>query len=335
MKEENVIILAHKRLEGTISAAERRRLSDWENASAEQSAFVEEIELAWELSKSTDFAFQPNLDVAMSRFQKSLKDEQKVVLLNPTGFVRRRVLAVAAIAAAIAGVLFVWNPFTASRNWQEVATTQGEQRKVELADGSVVWLNGESTLSYPQTFGSKRLVRLSGEAFFDVAKDADHPFVVSANGADIKVLGTSFNVRSVATEQKVVVAVRSGKVRFEVHNSSQSWLLTQHDKFTFDLARKRFSQEKDDTENDWSWFSKQLQFKKTKLGQVLQALERHYRLQIELSNKDLYECRSYSGKFDHAKIEDILSALETTLSLNVVKRNDGSYLLKGGTCQQR
>jgi len=132
-----------------------------------------------------------------------------------------------------------------------------------------------------------------------------------------------------------VVAVRSGKVRFQPHRSSQNWLLTQHDKFTFDRSKKSFSKENDNTENDWSWHSNKLQFKQTKLRKVVLALERHYQLKIKLSNRELYDCRSYSGTFENALVEDILSSMETIFNFKTEKQNDDSYLLSGGTCSKK
>ncbi|MEM8907472.1 MAG: FecR domain-containing protein, partial [Bacteroidota bacterium] len=248
---------------------------------------------------------------------------------------RRKWWSIALVAAAVVGVLFFWNNYqiAASGDWNTLATTTGEQQSVELADGTVVWLNENSQLDYPLAFGAERKVILRGEAFFDVAKDVDHPFVIETTGAEIDVLGTSFNVRAYAQEEQVVVAVRSGKVRFQPDRSNQNWTLTAKDKFTFDLAEKKYWQEVDETNNDWSWHSQKLQFKKTKLRQVLADLERHYQLKIELVNPALYDCRNYTGTFNQAKVEDILASLQTVFDLQMEREGNRTFRLIGGQCQ--
>ncbi len=339
MKEEKVNILIHRHLLGTISSEEATILNAWKGESPEHTAFYEKTVLAWQLSQSKVNAFQPNTQKALQKFQDRLeKDsnatpgsvERPIRTLNP----RRQLLRFAAVAAALAGIMFVWSQFfQEDAQMMVLKALDGEQKEIQLADGTKIWLNENSTLSYPVEFGKQRKVELQGEAFFDVAKDAKRPFSIKANGANVRVLGTSFNVRSYQNEAKVTVAVRSGKVRFEPHNSSQNWELNANDKLTFDLSRKTYRKLVDETANDWSWYSKQLQFKKTQLKDVLVALERHYRLKIKLSNTDLYECRVYTGTFSNPRVEDILGSLETVFALKMEKTGAQSYLLRGGECK--
>ena len=92
--------------------------------------------------------------------------------------------------------------------WVEKHTRPGEQRRLQLADGSVVWLNAGSRLRYPAAFARpQREVFLEGEAFFEVARDPKKPFLIHAGQSTTRVLGTSFSVRSYAREPAVVVVV--------------------------------------------------------------------------------------------------------------------------------
>ncbi|MDZ7690866.1 MAG: FecR domain-containing protein [Balneolaceae bacterium] len=100
---------------------------------------------------------------------------------------------------------------------QNIQTARGERASMEFSDGSRVILNSMSTLRFPKVFeGTKRELHLEGEAFFQVAHNKERPFVVHANGVEVNVLGTEFNVNSYRENEAVEVVVREGKVAVNV-----------------------------------------------------------------------------------------------------------------------
>ena len=122
----------------------------------------------------------------------------------------RRTASVAAVFLLMALGYYVFTPPANNQIWHELSTQQLKDT-IELADGSVVYLNQQASFSYPQTFEpDKREVRLEGEAFFEVAKDAQRPFIINTTHADIRVLGTSFNINTDADQTEV--SVTTGKV---------------------------------------------------------------------------------------------------------------------------
>lgn len=101
-----------------------------------------------------------------------------------------------------------------------VSTRPGSKSKIQLPDGTQVWLNADSRLTYQGTFtGPVREVQLTGEAYFDVAKDKDHPFIIHTPSVDIRVLGTAFNVRSYSNEKNTETALFQGSVEVTLRNS--------------------------------------------------------------------------------------------------------------------
>jgi len=211
-------------------------------------------------------------------------------------------------------------------------TIQGEKSEITLADGTKVWLNESSQLTYPDHFGNERIVQLKGEAFFDVAKDATRPFIIETNKSDITVLGTSFNVRSYEEEAETTVAVRTGKVRFQPNKSAQKWELTANERISYDYANQRFNKEDADTPNEWTWHSGQLAFKNTKLKEVITTMEKQYGVKIQLSNTELYECRHYSGAFDNGDVEEIIEALRLAINFRLKQTSETNYVFYGGVC---
>ena len=106
---------------------------------------------------------------------------------------------------------------------QTVYVPAGQRTLVTLADGTTVWVNGKSTLTFPSHFSSRtRAVELDGEAYFDVRKNPEKQFIVStAHQSDIKVLGTKFNVKAYKEADEVITTLVEGKVNFEFNNASQ------------------------------------------------------------------------------------------------------------------
>lgn len=124
---------------------------------------------------------------------------------------RWRIPAAAVLACLLGAAYFLQRNTTDPVIWQHLATTAGEHQRIVLPDSSVVYLNGNSTLSYPQKFsGVQRTVRLAGEAFFDVSHNPQQPFFVVGKDFTTKVLGTAFNVD---TDLAPGIAVAEGKVQ--------------------------------------------------------------------------------------------------------------------------
>lgn len=122
-----------------------------------------------------------------------------------------RFAAAAALVCMLGAGYFLQRNASQPIVWQQLATAAGEQQRIVLPDSSVVYLNGSSTLTYPQTFsGEQRVVRLAGEAFFDVSSNPQQPFFVVGKDFTTKVLGTAFNVD---TDLEPGIAVAEGKVQ--------------------------------------------------------------------------------------------------------------------------
>lgn len=142
------------------------------------------------------------------------------------------------LAAAAALALFIVIPVTyraglntgeeriASIEWMEVSVPYGEKQAVTLADGTTLHLNSGSRLTYPATFsGDNRTVFMDGEAYLDVAKDPEHPFVIKSQGIDIKVLGTSFNFKNFAQERTAELLLMEGSVEANVSSLNETRLV--------------------------------------------------------------------------------------------------------------
>ncbi|WP_186754019.1 FecR family protein [Echinicola salinicaeni] len=196
----------------------------------------------------------------------------------------------------------------AGLEWITKSTAMGEKLSFRLSDGSVVWLNAGSSLQYPVSFDSTvRLVKLSGEGFFEVAKDSIKPFKVLSGNLTTTALGTSFNIRSQATKD-VKVSLVTGKVMIDEAFSGNAYFLSPGQELDFDLGKEKIDIHPFDDELVQSWRNGVLIFKKAQFKQVKEKLESWYGVSIEVKGV-IPKTWRFSGKFEQQMLETILNSM--------------------------
>ena len=173
--------------------------------------------------------------------------------------------------------------------WVEVAVAQGARDELTLSDGTRIWLDAGSSLQYPAAFsGDERRVLLAGEAYFEVASSADKPFVVYANQAVVKVLGTKFNVRAWQLEKRVSVAVLEGKVALGAGPKTRHGI--EIVKGQMSILRQDGvpgAPRPVDLEHQLGWMQHKVSFDNVPLHEILYQLERWYEVQFALDDNSL------------------------------------------------
>ena len=214
---------------------------------------------------------------------------------------------------------------------QEIASIEKEVlNDIILPDGTLVTLNCNSTLTYPERFSGKtREVEFVGEAFFNVTPDSEHPFIISTGDANIKVLGTSFNVNAYPGAQTVEVVVESGRV--QVSNQidpkpENEVILEPGDKATLIKTEKLLIKEANDDPNFIAWKTHNITFNKSKLGYVLSVIEKTYHANIEVSDPDLNNLL-LTAQFNDKPVEFVLDVIRLTFNLELSGEN-GHYLFE-------
>lgn len=255
---------------------------------------------------------------------------KKKVAFSPV-FIR-----MAASIALVLGVSWIFFQYQAdlkglwtSATYRTVTTQGGQQATVKLEDGTVIKLNESSKLSYPQHFssGTQREVVLEGEAFFEVAKNLERPFVVSVQEARIKVLGTAFNVKENRHDSTLYVAVKEGKVSLAYQSKQeQAQILTANDLGRLNkegIEKHRMN----DIANYLSWYSRRLVFEETVLPAVVQQLENIYEVKIELQSPQLREM-VLTMDVPRRAIDKVLEDIANSLNLKVSQKGS-QYVLEG------
>lgn len=193
-----------------------------------------------------------------------------------------------------------------------VEIPRGGEYQLYLADGTKVYLNSMSSLTFPVQFtGKTREVQLSGEAYFEVTKDVAHPFVVNVLSSKIEVLGTSFNVKSYKEEKEIVTTLVEGSVRVKTCGNKQI-LLKPGQQASEDEETGELDVRDVDVALYTSWKNGVFLFKNQRLEDIMIELSRWYDLKVFYKNSDVKEYR-FGGHFNrNVDISSILEMFELT-----------------------
>ncbi|MGM5470026.1 FecR family protein [Flavobacteriaceae bacterium LMO-SS05] len=206
-------------------------------------------------------------------------------------------------------------------NMVTTITSKGVKSEVVLPDGSIVILNVDSKLTYPKTFNDDiRKVTLHGEAFFDVQHDAKRPFVVDVQEIRIKVLGTTFNVRSYSKDKKIETTLVSGKVELLKDNGTPV-ILAPSQKAVFYKLEHTLQIEEVNSSNIVAWKEGKLIFKNTSMSDVAIELERKYNKKIIINSNKLLNYE-YTGTFDNLNINEVLELLAISSPIKYVIKDE-------------
>lgn len=223
------------------------------------------------------------------------------------------------IAAAAAAALFLTGAATSElvtgKRQETVLMASSENiSSYTLPDGSKVWLNKNSWLTYSQKFGKRtRQVTLKGEGYFEVNRDERRPFIVKMqNNLDIKVLGTTFNACNYPSLNKAEVILRSGSVQVSDNGRNEYVILKPNQKFTWNEGSAEISSV--NAMNCCRWFEHRLVFDNVKLKDILENLSHKYQTEISLNVGNLAD-KHMSMTIRDESVEDILDILTTLLPI--------------------
>ena len=204
---------------------------------------------------------------------------------------------------------------------------RGKMYRLVLEDGTKVWLNSETELSYPSRFtGTKREVKLLGEAFFEVTPDKERPFYVKANGMDIRVLGTSFNVSAYQDSESTSTTLVEGSVAVSTANGAER-TITPSERLAYNKKSHQLSVEKVDTELYTSWINGEFKFRDMRLEDIMKKVNRWYNCQIRFEDPSIKELR-FSGAAERDRpVEYLLELIQKVTEVNFEIENKTIVLM--------
>lgn len=272
---------------------------------------------------------QQNMDSDASNLQL-VKEQQLNRILREDAKPFHNVWKIAAMLVLVSaiGVLLYHVQWQATPNWQVASTDSSHRSKVALPDGSEVILNRNSKIEFPEKFEGKRIVKLTGEAFFEVSRDEQRPFEVHTTQGVTRVLGTSFNVKDYANDH-FTVAVKTGKVA--VHNQSAKFILHPNELVT--NQKGSWKKQADINIAQYvGWSSGIVDLRDLSLSEGVQLIGEFYDVDIEVRGS-IGDCL-LMGRFENEPFTNVIQGLQYALpGLQLTKKDDGRIILSGSACE--
>jgi len=341
-KQEDLLL---KFASGTCAANEARQVIAWFKEPEKHLNLYQGLVAIWnrECELEDDVLEAENLDSVLDKLHHNINifselEEQK----SRRGilFIRilSRIAAVLFIPLLITTLLFVRTKIDSASgdsHYTEIHVTHGSKLNTQLPDGTQVWLNSGSTLKYPQSFSRRnRQVMVSGEAYFDVAHNESHPFVVSAGNIDFRVLGTKFNVMAYPEEANVSATLEQGKISVELlsdgRKTTRLCFLEPGEHIEYRKDNGSTSKSFCRTDKYTSWKDGKLIFRNDPLSQVIKRLERWYSVEIEIIGDHKLPETPYTMTIEDEAITQVLEYLSVAspISWEVIpskRKEDGEF----------
>lgn len=215
-----------------------------------------------------------------------------------------------------------------------VHTVTGESKNVQLPDGTNIWLSPSSSLEYPSAFASKtREVYLSGEAFFEVAHNAEQPFIIHSGTLQTKVLGTSFNIQAYDDQENIAVTVVTGKVKVSNDKEVENIELLPNQRAVFDKKTDKLIKENTDSTKAPEMLRRKegtFVYRDEPLHKVAKDIETYFGITVVVPNaiKDCHIAASFEiTDTPTSALKPIAISINGTLEIK-----DNTYTIQGGTC---
>lgn len=322
MKSDIYIELLEKYLRKTISPDETRQLFEWINLPSSAGVFAEYAQRKWneapsELSSVTS-------DEIWERLKQETAPKPRFNLLGtlPKFYRVAASFLLPLCIAASAYFFFDGRKYHGLENSViETVVARGQKASLTLPDGTRVWLNSATRLTYNANYNiSERTVKLEGEAYFEVAPNPEKKFTVDCKGLSIEALGTAFNVKAFLDDDNVSTSLLEGKVK--VYSDKNSVILAPGQNLTFNRTDNSFVQtEVEDTREIDFWRRNMLYFRSASLEEIAETLERMYGITVVFADEDLKQIQ-FSGSIRNNSINNVFHIISLTYPLTCEMEKD-------------
>jgi len=322
--EYDDLIIRH--LINETTSDEEVKLQQWLNESDDHRKYYEQTERLWELAGAYHPAFAENRERDLERTEERLTDypAPRIVFIKK---VYRMAAAVAAILVIAIGAFYLLKSLPAGSSEKIALLSTDNIVHQILPDGSEIWLNRNSSLTFEYGREKNRTCILSGEAFFQVKHDSLHPFEIVTRAAIVRVLGTSFNVKTITRSNETEVLVSEGKVSLTPVNSSvQSVILPSGSYAKANPGSVVERKDKFVRTNYLSWKTRILVFRDTPLDSALADIEQCYGITFDHAGTDISGYK-LTARYVDEQLPDVLAVLQATLGLSIEFSGGNTYRL--------
>ena len=321
-------MLLGRYLSGEASPEEAIQLEEWiaaDNANKQQ---FEQLSKVWSIISSGEACIIPDKEAFFNQLKERLPQPHTI----KTTSLKLTWLKIAASIILIAGAVMLFAVLRKNVQPKTAVTvnrqTQQSILNDTLPDGTLAIVSNNTLLQYPGEFtGTTRSVTLKGEAWFNVTPNPAQPFIITAGPLQIKVIGTSFNVRT--NSDIIEVAVKTGVVR--MFNNIDSISVTAGQKGIYQINTRRFVIKEKFNPNEVAYATKIFNFENATLKEIAGQLQKAYGIKIVITNKNLEHC-TLSSSFDNKPIEYIFDVLAMTLNIQYRIEQKKVYISGSTSC---
>lgn len=348
MNNDDFILLVSRKVSGEATDAELNELDALIAANAD---LARQYKILNQYVEQHDDASNEYVEEALHKVLQrlSLPASNKAVatplVKKNTTVIFVRIAAAASVIAAIAATVFFTKYSTKEDNADPIASlekkqnTKGTKSTIQLADGSKVWLNADSKIQYPQSFeGNTREVYLDGEAFFEVSKNPQKPFIIHLANGTVRVLGTSFNIRAYKNEKVVETSVTTGKVAFipKYKNTAKrqdTVFLTPDNKVRYLFTAEKISVLPTRASDDKAWTEGRMIFKAMRLQEIAVELERNFGIKVTFKDEAAMDY-VLTGSFQNNTLEEVMYYFSLSKSKKIYYKITNNELLIAANADQ-
>lgn len=225
------------------------------------------------------------------------------------------------------GTVIVDDKLVAASRGEKISMNQivvpyGKRSKIILPDGSSLWINSGSCISYGSDFTTNRKLNVQGEVYLDVQKDSIHPFVVRTNHLEVRVLGTAFNVTDYAKDSETSVVLVRGSVDVKVDNKDKKRLIPNQ---RLSAGNGEISVNEVDVYSYICWKDDIMNFDGQKLSSILKSLSRYYNIKIEIIG-NLGDEKCFGSLDLNSTLDEVLESISITTPLTIIRKGEVIYV---------
>ncbi len=319
-------------LSGEATSQDKDKLQLWIDENPENSQSFDSYKKTWEFVEKVRGLTTDDVDSEWHKLESRIDTGDDLYQLpageQPKTFIFYKVAAAIIFFMLAAFAAYYYIERTRNQEW----VAEDVSRIVELPDGTKVTLNNHSTLALEGDFDGKlRKVSMEGEAFFEVVRNEQKPFVIQTDDVKIEVLGTSFNVLAYRTEEKVEVVVNSGKVAvYKRGDKKEKVILHPGEKGIYIRPSKSLTSIVNSDVNYLAWKTKRFVFEDIPLSEVVTTLNKVYQSRLVIKDERMMEC-PITSTFENQPLDVIMEVLKATLNLETIEK-DGSIEIRGDGC---
>ena len=324
-QEENIRALAIQYFEGRISRAEEKRLFE----------YIEQVEEGygkfryWEREWMSDPGSDVQIETEWKALQQKMSTQEAIMpLLKRSKFSVWKIARIAAVIVLILGSVLGIKQATyllSPETYFVCEAPLGEKSKIQLSDGTIVWLNAGSVLKYSNRFNtSNRIVELNGEGYFEVTKHNGKTFMVETQGYNVVVKGTKFNVSAYPDDSFIITTLLEGAV--ELNYKEDKISMSPGESLALNLQTGQLTGKIVNARQAVAWAEDRIEFDDITLKEMVKKLSRQYNVHIELESEKVGDMKFRVSLRNKETIIEVMNALKEIIPITVEYKEKDIYI---------